>query len=446
MNGDSRFLYLPLETRARELDARLYFALTAVQANFQVILGPRWLLHENRDRLPRGIFTFKTVNLMDAQGMAKARDLGHTTAAWDEEGPGQIIPDIYLMSVDDTAMDLAEKVFAWGDHQVNALHRKYPKAKNKVEATGNPRWDVLRASHAGYYAAEADALRARFGKFILLNTNFSTANSCFKDGLAGILRLGEATGAFKTDADRRLLQDIHDFEKTRFDSYFAALPGLSAAFPDHVIVVRPHPTEYHKPWAEIAAALPNVRMIHEGTVQPWILAADTVIQSSCTTGVEALTLGKSVVSYCNPALPEDEAHLANAVCLRVHSEAMLVETLQRFIGDRATFEPHRVQGLKVLARHISRLSGETSSAAILKALGFLANKREKQGARFDRVFQVPGGLKPITMEPYQALKLPPVSLAEIGEMAGRWAHIEPRLAQTRITHIGESAFFLRRPS
>lgn len=445
MDGDSRILYLPIETRVRELDARLYFALTAVQANFQVVLGPRWLLHENAERLPRGIFTFKTVNRIDATTMAMVKGLGHTVVAWDEEGPGQIIPDVYLMSIDDHAIDQAEKVFAWGDHQVKALSHKYPRAKSKIEIAGNPRWDILRQSHAGYFAAEASALRAKIGRFLLLNTNFSTYNSCFKDGLAGIQRLGEATGAVKTDADRQLLQDIHDFEGDRYQSYMDLLPGLSTAFPDHTIVVRPHPTEYHKRWTDAAAAFPNVRCVHEGTVQPWILAADAVIQNSCTTGVEALTLGRPVASYCRTAHPGDEAHLANAVCPRIYGEAALIEFLRRMVTDPAAFAPYRAEGMKVLGTHIARLAGESSSAAIVKMLGFLANKREKQGARFDRVFQVPGGLKPFEMPPYLALKLPPISLQDMGAMAGRMAAIEPRFQNTKIVTLADSCFFLRRP-
>lgn len=444
MDGDSRILYLPLETRVRELDARLYFALTAVQANFQVVLGPRWLLQENIDRLPRGIFTFKTVNRIDARTMETVKAHGHTVVAWDEEGPGQIIPDVYLRSIDDHAIEQAEKVFAWGGHQAKALSGKYPQAKGKIETAGNPRWDILRQSHAGYFTAEAQALRAKIGRFLLLNTNFSTYNSCFKDGLEEIRKLGEAVGAVKTDADRQLLQDIHDFEGDRCQSYVDLLPGLSAAFPDHVIVVRPHPTEYHPRWAASAAAFPNVRCIHEGTVQPWILAAEAVIQNSCTTGVEALTLGRPVASYCRTALPGDEAHLANAVCPRIYGEAALIDFLRRVVVDPAAFAPYRAEGMKILATHIARLSGESSSAAIVKMLGFLANRREKQGARFDRVFHMPGGLRPFEMTPYLALKLPPISLQDMGAMAGRMAVIEPRFWNTKIVTLADSCFFLGR--
>ena len=75
------------------------------------------------------------------------------------------------------------------------------------------------------------------------------------------------------------------------------IPVLSKEFGDHTIIVRPHPSENHEPWVEISEDLPNVKVLYEGSINEWALAADVVIFNNCTTGVEAFLLERPVISY-----------------------------------------------------------------------------------------------------------------------------------------------------
>lgn len=446
IDGDARILYVPVETRAREWDAKLLFSLMAAAANFQVVIGPKWLLNANTDLLPRGLFGCKTLNRIDASAMEAAAAAGHAIYAWDDEGPGQILPEVYLKNIDPVAVGYAERIFAWGEHQAKMLSRRFPDAASKIEVGGNPRWDLLRPEHRGFFAAEAGALRAAHGRFILVNTNFGTFNSWWSEGLEAITNVAAETGAFErsNEADQRMLADIHDFEKGVFLSYGAMLAALSAAFPDHTIVLRPHPTEKVEVWEKITASLPNVKTLREGVVIPWIMAAEAVVQNSCTTGVEALTLGVPVVSYCKYETPLVEWHLASHVTPRAKDETALVNHLKQFLSDPASFKSVNAQGLQVLGRHIAKLAGETAAAAILKSLTFLAKRSEKRQSVFDRVFSLPKGLRPYLKTKYLAMKFPPVSGSDLAQAVSRLTRPHPRLDQVSITQIAESTFFLKR--
>ena len=46
--------------------------------------------------------------------------------------------------------------------------------------TGNPRIDLLRREVRGYYDDDVAALRRRFGRYILLNSNFGRVNTAVK--------------------------------------------------------------------------------------------------------------------------------------------------------------------------------------------------------------------------------------------------------------------------
>lgn len=446
IDGESRMLYVPVETRAREWDAKLLFSLMAASANFQAVLGPKWLFNANIDRLPKGLYGCKTLNQMDAVAMEVAAAAGHTVYAWDEEGPGQILPEVYLKSIVPAAVDRAERIFAWGNHQADMISDRFPAAAGKIQAAGNPRWDLLRPEYRSFFKEEAKALRAAHGRFILINTNFATYNSWFGDGLKSIAELGEKTGAFSStsEADQRVLTEIHDFEKGVFRSYVELLPVLSAAFPEHTIVVRPHPVEKRQAWEEFAAPLPNVKALHDGVVIPWIIAAEAVVQNSCTTGVEALALGRPVVSYCKFESAITTWHLASHVTPCVRDEAALVALLRHFISAPESFAAPAAQGISVLERHISCLTGSTSGETILGALQALATRREQGGVPFDRIFMVPDGLRPYPSTKYLAMKFPPVTADELVSAVRRLAGPHPALEQVTVSQLAESLFLFRR--
>ncbi len=75
------------------------------------------------------------------------------------------------------------------------------------------------------------------------------------------------------------------------------IPSLDQVFPDHVIIVRPHPTENQQIYIDIANDCKKVKVTNEGNVVPWLMAAEVLIHNGCTTGVEAYVMGVPAISY-----------------------------------------------------------------------------------------------------------------------------------------------------
>ncbi|MGD9035544.1 MAG: hypothetical protein PVF10_03220, partial [Syntrophobacterales bacterium] len=75
------------------------------------------------------------------------------------------------------------------------------------------------------------------------------------------------------------------------------IPAIAKVFPEHNIVVRPHPTENQEIYRQIAAGCERVRVTNEGNVVPWLMAARALIHNGCTTGVEAYVMGVPAISY-----------------------------------------------------------------------------------------------------------------------------------------------------
>lgn len=294
----SPFLYLPVEVAARELDAKLLIAFFAVSAGYEVIFGQKWLMQRNLGRMPPGIVLFKTLTAVDAKSMQAAHAQGHRIAAIDEEIPGLIARNEGLRWVSPAAVAACDLVFAVGDEHLDALLWKFPEHRGKFAVVGNPRWDLLRPEFAPSHQPDVQRIRERYGRFILINTNLGFTNSG-KGTTEQMVRKLERGGKFdrRKPDDALFLAEHLRLERASLDGIKMLLPMLAAAFPDHTIILRPHPSENAATWQSIVAGTERVAVVRDGAALPWILAADLLIHPYCTTGVEAFALGRSAICF-----------------------------------------------------------------------------------------------------------------------------------------------------
>jgi hypothetical protein len=96
---------------------------------------------------------------------------------------------------------------------------------------------------------------------------------------------------------REYAQGLHDHKQAIFESFQRLIPKLEDAFSNCNIIVRPHPTENHDVYQQIAARCKRVQVTNDGNVVPWLMAAKAVIHNGCTTGVEAYVMGVPAISY-----------------------------------------------------------------------------------------------------------------------------------------------------
>src|SRR5262249_29617695 len=149
---------------------------------------------------------------------------------------------------------------------------------------------------AGSHRPEVERLRAEHGRFILINTNLGFTNSG-KGTTEQMVRKLERGGKFdrRKPEDAAFLARHPHLERASLAGITGLLPKLAAAFPEHRIILRPHPSENAVPWKAIVAEIPRAEMLRQGAAVPWMLAADLLIHTYCTTGVEAFALGRPAI-------------------------------------------------------------------------------------------------------------------------------------------------------
>jgi surface carbohydrate biosynthesis protein len=356
-------LIIPVENQVRELDPKLLLTCIAARRGYPCIIGSRRDVELDIDAYPRSVFLSKSMTIRSLLMFRITRKLGHEVVTWDEEALVHLPPDMYYpRRLDPRAMRYVSHLFAWGEDNAE-LWRRYPElpAGIPIHVTGNPRSDLLRPEIRRFYAEESDALRAKYGDFILVNTNFNHVNAFFPklNLFQPVKKPGDVPkfGRAARGMTREFAEALRDHKQAIFEAFQEMIPALDREFPTHRIVVRPHPTERHDVYQQLAGRCERVTVTNEGNVIPWLMAAKALVHNGCTTGLEAYAVGLPAVSY-RPRVDEriDDGFykLPNGLSHQCFTLGEVQETLRKaFSGEldgadgaeRKTLFEHCVAGL-----------------------------------------------------------------------------------------------------
>ncbi len=375
MKSRPSIILLPVENQVRELDAKILLAAVAAERGFPVIMGSRAFLHFFADRIPGGIYLAKSMRKLSIKMFSILKQLGYEIVAWDEEGLVRWPDEEYWRwRLSPVTMSMVSHLLAWGEDDARWL-REYPGYHGvPIHVTGNPRIDLLRSELREFYRSKADDLQKRYGRFVLINTNFSKVNHFFThlSELKKAIKEAEPGTPESFDVGKgRLKQRL-------FAEFKKMLPVLASELPDYTIVVRPHPAESHEPWRKAAAKHGNIVVINEDTVTPWLMAAELLIANGCTTMIEAAILDTPVIAYQPAVDPRYDDDLPNAVSHRAFSLEELrnisKKVMEGTLGPLPMEERRRI-----LDKHLAALDGSLASDRIVDVLvkaGYLENRPE----------------------------------------------------------------------
>ncbi len=329
-------ILLPSETWAREFDAKLLLACCLAERGFPVYVGCKNTFHYNITSFPAGLYLAKDFRVSSDLMFAIMKRLGHTIMAWDEEATLPFDVDEYhTIRTSKNAFGQVSAFFAWGPVNQQTLEAAPYPLPGPVYLTGNPRRDLARPEIRGYFNQDVAALQERFGRFILINSNFGKLNH-FVD--KEVVRPGDVDPGLRGNPNSPKFEKKGELKLELYKHFLKMVPALAAEFPDKQIVIRPHPSESHASWKEAGSGHKNVHVIYEGHVYPWLLASDVMVHSGCTTGMEGYLLNTPVVSYQPVSSPQSEQNLPNQLSHRVSDFEALVEAVRDYASGRVTHQ------------------------------------------------------------------------------------------------------------
>ena len=371
---------IPVETKARELPAKVLFAAFAAEAGYRVLLGRQTDVYERLLTTRKALIVEHSISASNDQAYAALIRNKHRLVSWDEEGWLTFGGDWYMARrVSKRALALVDRYFAWGPTQAGWLTEHLPQLADRVVATGNPRADLLRPELRGYFAEEAARYRAQHGDYLLFNSNFSRVNIHHGDVERFIRSIVQGAGL--SSEWEAFYRGSLDFSRSLFEAFLLAVPRVAQAFPTRRLIVRPHPSENIDRWRDATRDCPNVRVVFEGTANGWSAGAAAVLHNGCTTGLEAALMERPVVAYCPLRHDAFEVKLPNEVSSQAETLDELIGVLEAIVRDGPDARRPDAASNPMVRKHLSGFTGEFASAEIVRQIDRVAIAPETPWAR-----------------------------------------------------------------
>ena len=349
----TKWILMPVEVKNREFYSRLLLASIATQRGFKVLLGQDRVIRRLLPYLPHGIVFDKSIGRQGDKKVKRFSKHNYLITALDEEATGYLSgPESFAAPrLSEEALDVTKRWFCLSEPIRQDIMTRFPNHHDRFVTTGLARTDIWRPQFHPIYEDETNKLRAKYGKFILFNSNFATVIHARGD-------------AFTDNQMARNTKYYNDYTKNKkahkkqewanLDAYVEMLPKLADKFPDHKLIVRPHPADDVNFWKDSVGSHPNIEVIFEGNVTPWILASDCMVHHGCTTGIEAELMSKPHVMYAPSYDAHHESEIMQSFATIVKSE----KDLFKVIGEMLKGSKKYGKKKKALEKYYASLQGK----------------------------------------------------------------------------------------
>ena len=322
-----------IETTVRELDSRLVLAALHARRGHRIFIvgGPAG--QRMARELEGGVFVGKHVihpTALNPQAYFAAKRNGFIVVHLAEEG------GIFMGNEPDWMWDLDDQlipsllapedyVCTWGDFQRDYYRSKGAPNPENIRTTGHPRFDMYKTSLRRFYEDEAAALRKQHGNFVLWCSNFGLAN----DPEGPFNTFSKPLGYDPTDDEtRRRFIGRWSHQSRTFAEFIELFHKLSLQRRDVNFIVRPHPSDNVDFFRYAFAGVDNVKVIAQGHVAPWLLAARAMLHDGCTTGLEAHLLGCPIVNFRPLVGTAHDYFLPNLFGTHTNTQAAAIEAVE----------------------------------------------------------------------------------------------------------------------
>ena len=290
-------IYLHVEISNRELDSKLLLAVLAASKGHHVIVSSMSEIINGikTGGLTPGIFHTKSLSpgIDKIDRHQEVIDNGFVVTSIDEEG-GFLVNnqnDFVKRRFSEKTVDQASAVFGWG-RDIEILKNNYSRSSSKMHKTGSPRIDLSKPFFKDYWLKPKGMPEK---PFLLVSSNFNcTSDIPFYEALNRLRISGyleRNPEIFKIEFERMSEEFILLY------AFIDAIKKLAYNNNDYDIVLRPHTREPLEAWKVFLKGVPNVHVIKEDTIMPWIKNAFALLHNSCSTAVEAAVAGTPVISY-----------------------------------------------------------------------------------------------------------------------------------------------------
>ena len=422
-------IYFPIEVKNRELIARIYFAIKCCLKGASVVIGDKNNLSKRLNLIKKGIVFFKSIQPHQYETIRKFRENKFKIVSMDEEGLMFLTNENYIRRFKEDNFKLMDIYFSWGKREKDALLSKFKNYENIIKIVGNVRLDILKKPISEIFIKEAKIIKEKYGNFILLTTKFARHNP-IRRGWSTYYMGQKNAGYVHSRHNKEYSIMTQHHEKKNLKEFINFIKKFSTEFPNKKLLLRIHPAEDRSIWVNNLSNLKNIYMSFSSdsiSTNSYILASQFVIQSNCTTSLEAFLLGKFSVNFLPYNDTKYEYKIPKLVSKNIFNQVDLINFIKNYDGSETKhLSDDENKILKELANNIFTDSCMDQMFTELKKL-HVANQDEDKFSNifFYYVFLLEGRLRNIYysltqrseykkgLRKLQKQKIPSMTLQEI---------------------------------
>ncbi len=321
------WLIMPVEVKHREYLSRIILAAGAVSRGFRVLLGKDTMIRRLAPALPSGIIFDKSLGTARHGKPQRFDRLGHTVVVLDEESTGYYgSPEQFLaVRLATQTLDVCKRWYCISETLSDHAKALYPNHTDRFLTTGLLRTDSWRQNFREFYESERKEIASEIGPFILFDSNFGGIIHARGDAFVQKQIRGQKKSYFEVETR---MAKIFEQGRPNLEAFINILPKIAEWFPDHRVVIRPHPSETVSFWQDKFSDNDRIVVSNKGVATPWILASGMMFHHGCTTGIEASILGKPNVMYAPFPDEHHDTSVMESFVQVVRDEKALKEALK----------------------------------------------------------------------------------------------------------------------
>jgi surface carbohydrate biosynthesis protein len=300
----------PVEVKVRDLRSSVWLSLHLLEQGHEVVLGETASIREGLDIIEPDVYIRPGLsqNETKVRNTRIIQEAGGSVVVLQTEGAVFTSDQQYRdHQIQKNMLQYTDLHCAWGERQASMIRDVMDREEAEILTSGHPRFDLLADGLREVYREQAERYHQEYGNYILFNTNFAAVNHA------------------SHPASRFDSQKV-SYQSDLLSEYTTAVQKLSSGL-DATIIVRAHPVEDLNTYRHILSDCPNVYILREGNVRPWILGADAVVHKSSTSGIESALLNTPVFSYRPVKNAKYDADLPIVVSEEINSYNALSEAL-----------------------------------------------------------------------------------------------------------------------
>tara|TARA_B110000014_G_scaffold48971_1_gene32434 strand:+ start:5352 stop:6719 length:1368 start_codon:yes stop_codon:yes gene_type:complete len=297
-----KIVFLPVETEVREIDAKLVMASKIADENTTCFLGQHNVLNQIAPLFKGGVYMGKNIFLENMNSTNEIYELykkNNFSILWNHEegaiygGSKEKWNNELKELLDPNRLKEDDMILCWGSYQ-KEYYESF-KADTPIRIVGGYRLDL--GHNSDLRALLKSTNRVKQKDYILIDTNCAWGNHFMPHQQEYKVFQEKAEKNNSDHLTKHNLLGLLSEDLIKIGFFCNLISYLMENNPNKHFVLRPHPTESLSFYENVFHGFPNIKITKDYSAIEWIENSSVLIQSGCTTALEAYFLEKPIVSF-----------------------------------------------------------------------------------------------------------------------------------------------------